>query len=520
MPATPRPARVASAICLALLFASCGGDGGPSGPSGPREAGIRAVLGAGITDTVDAQPLQALVVEVRGSGGVLASGVLVRFQSVPSADSTRRLEIPVFLCALSAPDCGSFGGQFITDTTDTQGRAKITVRLGTIAGPAFVRVTVPELGLADSVTYTVKPGAVAGVLADSRDTTLDIGGTATVRGHVVDRHLNTRPEHPTITAGPGSAITLDPATGIVTGRDMGTQWMFVRFNSFADSTNVAVIPPGRLVVWSSFERVVRLVNLNGSNERLLLTDVDSDLGAFPRFDPTRQRVILYTGSPFGRPNHIIVIDTTGSPRRDINAFNGFSLIIATRQLTDGTVLVVGQADGDTSPHPGFSLWSVGTDNTITLVAALPEMAQTYGGADISHNGSRVAYVANTASATELRVLDVSSGSTIVLEPSTASSPRWSAQDDRVAYLVPGNSGSIPPFGALVVTNADGTGRNALGNAPLSPGLAWSPDGKYIVGRPVSGGALRVLRLSDGANVILKFSGGTGCCHDYWQPDWR
>jgi WD40 repeat protein len=296
---------------------------------------------------------------------------------------------------------------------------------------------------------------------------------------------------------------------------MGTQWVFVRFNSFADSTNVAVIPPGRLVVWSSFERVVRLVNLNGSNERLLLTDVDSDLGAFPRFDPTRQRVTFYAGSPFGRPNHIIVIDTTGSPRRDINAATGFSLVIATRQLADGTVLVVGQTNGATS-HPGIPLWSVATDNTITFLAALPDLGQTYGGADISHNGNRVAYVANTgASATELRVLDVSSGSTIVLEPGTASSPRWSAQDDRVAYLVPGNSGSIPPFGALVVTNADGTGRNALGDAPLSPGLGWSPDGKYIVGRPVSGGALRLLRLSDGANVILKFSG-----HDYWQPDWR
>jgi hypothetical protein len=520
VPATPRLARVASAICLALQLASCGGDGGPSAPP---EAGIRAILGAGITDTVDAQPLQALVVEVRGSGGVLASGVLVRFQAVPSADTARRLETPVFLCDISDPFCGDFvlGHVVITEPTDAQGRAKITVRLGTIAGPAIVRLTVPDLGLADSVTYTVTPGAAAGVIPQSRDTSLDIGSTATLRGGVFDRHHNARPEQTTITAGPGGAITLDAGTGIVTGRDMGTQSVFFRYNSFVDSTNVHVTPAGRLVVWSSLERVVRLVNLNGSNERLLLTNVDSDLGSFPRFDPTRQRVTLHDAIFGGPPNNIIVVDTTGSPRRDISAATpGFTMVIATRQLADGTVLVVGQAF-EVPSHPGYSLWSVATDNTITFLAALPDLGSTDGGADISHNGSRVAYVANIGgSATELRVLDVSSGSSTVLEPNTASAPSWSAQDDRVAYLVSGAVGSAPPYGALVIINTDGTGRSALGSTILSPGLAWSPDGKYIVGRPSSGGTLRVLRLSDGANVVLKFSGGTGCCHDYWQPDWR
>jgi hypothetical protein len=508
-----------------VLFASCGGD---EGPSGPREAGIRAVLGAGITDTVDAQPLQPLVVEVRGAGGVLASGVIVRFESVPSADSTRRFETPAFLCDLSDPFCGSFvlGHVLITQPTDAQGRAKIIVRLGTVAGPAIVRLTVPELRLADSVTYTVKAGAAAAVSAQNRDTAVDIGTTATLRGGVVDRHHNARPEKTTITAGPGSVITLDAGTGIVTGRDMGTQWVFFRYNSFVDSTNVHVTPAGRLVVWSSLERVVRLVNLNGSNERLLLTNIDSDLGAFPRFDPTRQRVTLHDGVFGGPPNNVIVVDTTGSPRRDISAATpGFTMVIATRQLADGTVLVVGQAF-EVPSHPGYSLWSVATDNTITFLAALPDLGSTDAGADISHNGSRVAYVANTvASANELRVLDVSSGSTIVLEPNAASAPSWSAQDDRVAYLVSDAIGSAPPYGALVIINADGTGRNALGSTILSPGLGWSPDGKYIVGRPESGDALRVLRLSDGASVLLRFGGVEGssgliCCHDYWQPDWR
>jgi hypothetical protein len=72
---------------------------------------------------------------------------------------------------------------------------------------------------------------------------------------------------------------------------------------------------------------------------------------------------------------------------------------------------------------------------------------------------------------------------------------------------------------LVVSNADGGGRRATGTASFSPGIAWSPDGTYIIGRSSESG-LRLVRVSDGANVLLRFSSATGCCHDYFQPDWR
>ena len=59
--------RLATSACLALLVAACGGDG-PTEPA-HKEPGVCAVLGAGVIDTIDAQPLHALVVEVRGPGG-------------------------------------------------------------------------------------------------------------------------------------------------------------------------------------------------------------------------------------------------------------------------------------------------------------------------------------------------------------------------------------------------------------------------------------------------------------------
>jgi len=79
VPVSPRKARVACSISLILLLANCGDN--PTGLAG--KPGIRAVAGAGITDTVDAAPLQALVVEVRDQNGALASGVVVRFEPKP-----------------------------------------------------------------------------------------------------------------------------------------------------------------------------------------------------------------------------------------------------------------------------------------------------------------------------------------------------------------------------------------------------------------------------------------------------
>jgi hypothetical protein len=522
---TSRFPRAAWVVCLGFL-AACGGDGS----IGPREASIRAVAGAGISDTIDAKPLQALVVEVRGAGGQLApAGTLVRFEAQPNPDPRTYYAPMVFVCPLAALTCGEgfFGdqAQLATDETDAQGRAKVTVRLGHVAGKAVVRLVVPELGLADSATFTVKPGALVGVRAEASDTTLQIGGTAVLRGHVVDRYDNARPELPTIAAGGGLAITVDPTTGTVTGQAMGNQALYTRYGAFADTSVVHVVPNGRLVLWSSEERVVRLVNLDGTAERTLVSNVSSDFGAFPTFDATRQRVTLHTGTNngMGPPNDVIVIDTTGSPRRDIGPANALDWVIATRQLADGSVLVVGQNDADTS-HPDYSLWRVATDNTITFMVALPGLGvgfpgTTYGSADISHNGSRVAYIGTTdEGVTELRVISVSSGAITVLDATSSSSPRWSAQDDRIAYLT-----SAPywaqPYGAPIIINADGTGRIALGTDGLSPGMAWSPDGKYLLGRGVFGYSLTLYRLSDGVTVTLGFR-STTTVHDYWQPDWR
>jgi hypothetical protein len=74
---------------------------------------------------------------------------------------------------------------------------------------------------------------------------------------------------------------------------------------------------------------------------------------------------------------------------------------------------------------------------------------------------------------------------------------------------------------VTIINANGTGRRAIGSFDFSPGISWSPDGTYIVGRASDNySGLRVLRVSDAATILLHFGAATGCCRDYWQPDWR
>ena len=519
MKSASRAMRVATGSTLAVLFAACHGDGS-TGP-GNHFTGVRAVAGANVTDTVQALQTQALVVEVRTDGGVIAQGVVVRFEAQPPGDSTRRYEPALSVCSLSSASCGTtYYSQFVTDTTDSQGRAKAIIRMGTVAGKAVVKISVPEFGMVDSVSFTVTPGAAARVRRIAADTGLDIGATAMLRGSVTDRFGNPRSEQPTMSLGTGSAITLDAAKAMVTGAAMGTQWVYARFGELVDSTSVRVVPAGRLLVWSPGAREVRLVNVNGNGAVLTLAkSISSDFGAFPHFDPSRTHVTMHAGtaSNGGAPTNAVVVDTSTLVRRDISTL-GFTTIITVRMRDDGTVLVVGRRTGDT----GYSLWRITADDGITAVAPLPELQATYDGADISPNGGQVVYVATAAvGGSEVRLLDVTTGNSTVLAQNVRS-PRFSPQADRVAFLVPAGYGGYD--GTASVINADGSNLKSLGSYVFSPGLGWSPDGAYLIGRESSynGGSarLRIIHLTDQASVSLRLRAPAGWDEDYYQPDWR
>lgn len=506
---------------MALATASsCGGGDGPTAPT--VTAGVRAVAGMGLTDTIEAQPLQALIAEVRGPDGKPVQGTVVRFEAQPSPDTTKRGVAAISVCAISAPSCGQAGNtgvdQFASDTTDAQGRAKAVVRLGRVAGRAVIRLKVPVLAYEDSATFTVTAGAAARVRASSPDTIIEIGSSTVLRGQVVDRFGNARPELPVMTAGPGNAVTIDAATGAVSAKALGEQWVFLKVGSLADSTIVRAVPAGRLVVWSSLNRSVYLMDMNGANRRLLVTGVASDFGAFPRFDASRRNVTMHDGTSDygGTPGFLVLVDTATSTRRDVTTAS-FTGIMATRYMADGSILVVSARQGS-----GVALWRVGADGSVTLKAALPNVSLSYGGADISADGARVAYTTpNGSYGNDISVVDVASGAAWPLVKN-AHSPRWSPQGDRVAYLASASSYNYD--GPPAVVNADGTGARTISGTTFYSGIAWSPDGAYLLGRSASYAdwGLRVVRLSDGVSVLLRFRNvfGTGPLEEVYQPDWR
>ena len=71
-------------------------------------------------------------------------------------------------------------------------------------------------------------------------------------------------------------------------------------------------------------------------------------------------------------------------------------------------------------------------------------------------------------------------------------------------------------GVVTLVNADGSGRQALTPDAYSPGLAWSPDGEWVLGRRGAPGDARLVlvRVRDRLTLPLRFS------LDLYQPSWR
>lgn len=481
--------------------------------------GFRVVSGANVTDTVDSRTPEPLIVELRDESGRPVPNAYIHFRARFHGDTSRSTAQAMVLCSALPGSCnlGINGGPpFGAAQTDAQGRASIRVVMGRVSGPARIIITAPELGKTDSASYVVLPGAAVALKSISADTILNIGTAANLLARVVDRYNNVRAERPVVSLSAGTALSIDAISGISSARELGTQWVVARSGTFIDSTKVRVVPPGRLLVHSPRTESVSMVNTDGTDTRRIMNFVSTSLSVVPVFGPSRQRVSFPYGYNDGccGPNSIVTIDTAGIARRDIDPTSGI-VARSSREIAGGQVLIVGTKNNT------LGLWRYAPDSVVTLLAALPGFSGGVGNADISHDGTRVAYTAFLNSRAELRVFDVAANSFTVLE-SNASSPRWSRNDDRIAFLVPPLPNFTDPHGTPGVVNADGTGRRVFAAMTWRNGMGWSPDGNYVVGSAYpSGLELQILRISDGAYVPVTFRDPvTKVIELYQQPDWR
>lgn len=226
----PRWLRGSLPVCAVMSAAlACGSNDGTGPQRGPS---VQIVAGAGLTDTIQARPLQALAVAVRDSSGAPRSGIVVRFEAL-----LERAQPAIFSAPLTSPTYVLF----IPDTTDARGRAHVLVSFARQARPARVAVTVPELGLADTARYTVIAGAAARVVFTTPDTALAVSKRFSPNASAADRFANRRPDPLTYTS--MSALCSVDAGGQITGVAVGRCAILVRSGALSDTARAR--RPGR-----------------------------------------------------------------------------------------------------------------------------------------------------------------------------------------------------------------------------------------------------------------------------------
>ncbi|HKG93105.1 MAG TPA: hypothetical protein VKA84_14470 [Gemmatimonadaceae bacterium] len=504
---------------LAALAVACGGDGnGGTGP-GDGRADIRVVAGGGIEDTVLAAPDQALVVEVT-DGHDRRPGLVVRFEPLAPEDSTRRQEQAIGVCPLTAQRCGAgtdpfdpffSSGAFAADTTDASGRAKVLVRLGTVAGPARVAVTVPELGIRDTVNFTVRAGQAAKVRVLVKDTTVFGGATYSVGGALADRFGNARTE--TVSFRAGGHVVVDES-GRLTAVDVGRGFVIASRGELADTSWASVVPRGTLVALRE--------GLNGAPNSIVTFDLDGSSlrqvaptgggsgtaeGIAPTWSPAGDRILYHEVE--GSTLRMFTTDLAGSARRAIapGALTWESWGEYSRDgqfiYFSGTTITPGQGQ--------IRLWRALADGT-----GLQQLGGSGAGSvewrpSVSPDDSKLVFISTRSGGVKLHVLNLASGAVTSLNVE-GQTPRWSPTGELIAY-------STQYGGPIRVIRPDGTGAriiSASGRVYAEGPLTWSPDGRWVIA-PVAGfqgGGYDLIGVNDGITLPLRLPARVR------QPSWK
>ncbi|MBK8006720.1 MAG: hypothetical protein IPK12_23310 [Gemmatimonadetes bacterium] len=477
-------------ILLLALVAACGGGEDPQGPGGSPF--ISFVGGDRGRDTVQSTLTASLVVKVTQQGGdPVAPGTLVRFQDHAYLIGSGLTSLFV------SPEEDGFFAFDVTDTTDAQGVVRVGIRLGTVAGAARLVVTVPGLGYADTARFQVQAGNAAGVRFLPKDTAVYVAGTARLRGTMVDRFGNPRPDPVSYTylAGPGSAT----ATGEVTGSGFGRVKVRVAGQGFIDTGFVSVVPPGEIAsIRLEDPGGLAIFNLDGTGYVRLPDAGAPQFGRWPVWSADGGEIYYSKGTSF-TPGRLYAMARSGAERR-LFPSPPAGLVEEVWPAVDragGWILFnnMGGASGVWRASPdGATLQRLTVDTGLYTMQLYPSL---------SPDGLR--FIANSSNGT--RAFTMADGS----------ASAWSA---------PGSHPKWSPDGALIaVQNYDGdvvvvtsTGLNprsiASGRAYEQGSLVWSPDSKWLLGRHGSTQLLELVQVNSGMVLPLGFTASLA------QADWR
>jgi hypothetical protein len=459
------------AILLLTLLLACGGGG--ESTTAPNGTGIRIVAGAPVTDTVLARPLQALVAEARLAGQPLV-GVVVRFEAMPSPDTSRRFEQAVSVAKITQNTLG----WVVSDTTNSAGRASSLVQLGTIAGVARVVVSIPELGLADTAAFTVEPGNAARIFFTPRDTALLAGSSYNVSAWVTDRHGNKRSDPVTFTRGSNTA-SVDAAGHVTVGSTVGRGAATMTAGSVTDSARFVLLPAEPIALfYNDFGAgSIATARLDGSALKLLTAATQP---AFPNMSPTGDLIAYQQQENDG--SVIYVVDGAGARRRLVDARLVWPQQSAHFSGDGQFIYFSGKAPGD-----GPAVWRVRVDGT-SLTKIVNILSNSSGGQiGVAPDGSRIAYSEYTG----VTVMELATSAKTYLN-GYGSFLEFSPDSKRLAYL----------SSSIIVANANGTSPKQVTDAlaTFDAGLTWLPGGSWLLVRANFGPM--IINISTGEAIRL------------------
>ncbi|MGH7677071.1 MAG: TolB family protein [Gemmatimonadaceae bacterium] len=465
-----RQSRLVAASVALLLASSCGDD--PAGPN-LREPGIRIIAG-GSADTVTARPIQALIIEARGEGGALAIGRVVRFSTIsPPFSPSAPPPALVFVSALTS----NFFNTFAADTADQEGRAAVLLGMGTVAGEAMLEVSVPETGIADTITVTIQPGAPARARFNVRDTVLLTDSSFALSAPLVDRFNNPRTELATLV---NLTPTICSLTGAqVKGTVMGRCMVEAQHGEMRDTARASVLPFARFAVVANGQ-ALRLVSTNGTGLKNLLAIVDQVLS--PGWAPDGSALVIYEGDPTTSAR-LSVVDTNGVKLKTVGQNTDMNLASFGRFSPDGQwVYFTGRA---ASLDP-FLIWRMKPDGSERTAVTTPDGGVPFR-VDASPDGVTIAYDLGNQ-------IILANVSTQQKTPTGVQgvAPSYSPDGQTIAYYGPGGS-------ELRVMNANGTNvRTVLGGGFLEwQPPQWTSDGQWLL---VSGP--RFVNVADGTVITV------------------
>lgn len=462
-----------SALFVLALAVACGSSGGESTtePTSGR-ASLRVVAGADQSDTALARLTQALVVEVRDSTGRFTPGLTVRFETIYA--TVRPGEVPpsVFV----SPLAGQFFGTLSIDVTDAQGRAKTLVELNSAAGTAWLVVSVPELGIADTVSYVVKPGAPAKLAIAPRDTMIQPGDSYTLAVAITDRHGNPIAGL-TPTYATGTGVTISPSGRVTAGSTPGRATITASFREIVDGVSVSIFP--RLTLVAKNYGAVALLNTDHSGYVELASTSHYSLS--PHGVKATSNVVFYQGDP-GYDAKVWVVAPGGAPKR----------LTASVDVAEAWPRFSPAGDWVYFVRTGPTLWRARLDGSSLDSLTTVTPPRTYAAPSVSPDGGTVAI----EDATGVKLFDVVTRTSRTL-PVTCGAPRYSPDGASFACLSSRviSVMRIDGSGARVVAALTGRGH------PLEDlsGVDWSPDGKWLV-TYVADEGLVLFEVSTGARI--------------------